>query len=157
MRQFDVICKVNVLSHEELSPEDKSLVAASKTATNGSYSPYSQFSVGAAIRMNDGSVYTGSNQENISYPCGLCAERTALFYAASEKKETPIAAIAISAKNKDGFLQKPITPCGLCRQALLEYEKKFGNKIKVLLNSENDVYVIESIEALLPLQFDSLD
>ena len=126
---------------------------AAKNATANSYSPYSRFSVGAAVRLSDGAVYTGNNQENASYPCGLCAERTALYYANAQHPDTPVEAVAIAAKNMYGFLKTPITPCGACRQSLLETENRFRQKISVYLYGTERVYRIDSIAELLPLQF----
>ncbi len=157
MKHKDIICHIDVLKAEELSKEDFFLVEESKKATENSYSPYSQFAVGAALRLTDGTVFTGANQENVSYPCGLCAERSALFYAMAQKPKVAVSTLAISAKNNEGFLSHPISPCGLCRQALLEYEKKFGQKITVYLNGTQGIYRVESIESLLPIQFDSLE
>lgn len=157
MKHKDIICHIDILNAEELSKEDFFLVEESKKATENSYSPYSQFAVGAALRLTDGTVFTGANQENVSYPCGLCAERSALFYAMAQKPKVAVSTLAISAKNNEGFLSHPISPCGLCRQALLEYEKKFGQKITVYLNGTQGIYRVESIESLLPIQFDSLE
>ncbi len=157
MKHKDIICHIDVLNVEELPKEDLSLVEESEKATENSYSPYSQFAVGAALRLSDGTVFTGANQENVSYPCGLCAERSALFYAMAQKPKVAVSTLAISAKNDKGFLDHPISPCGLCRQALLEYEKKFGQKIKIYLNGTKGIYRIESVESLLPIQFDSLE
>ncbi len=157
MKHIDITCHIDILNADELSKEDFSLLEESKKATENSYSPYSQFAVGAALRLTDGTVFSGSNQENVSYPCGLCAERSALFYAMAQKPKVAVSTLAISAKNSEGFLSHPISPCGLCRQALLEYEKKFGQKIKVYLNGTKGIYRVESIESLLPIQFDSLE
>lgn len=157
MKTLDITCHIEVLNAEELPKEDLSLLKESEKATENSYSPYSRFAVGAALRLNDGTVFTGANQENVSYPCGLCAERSALFYAMAQKPKVAVSTLAISAKNSEGFLAHPISPCGLCRQALLEYEKKFGQKITVYLNGTKGIYKVESIESLLPIQFDSLE
>lgn len=150
----EIICKVDILAWNELSSEEQSLVESAKEATLGSYSPYSKFAVGAALLLANGEVVKGSNQENVSYPCGLCAERTALFYANAAYPDQAVNAIAIAAQNVDGFLPSPITPCGACRQALLETENRFGVKMKVLLYGTERIYRVESIAALLPLQFE---
>lgn len=153
MKDFTISCHVSTLSFEELNDKERELIVAAQNATKGSYSPYSNFSVGAAVRLSDDQIVTGNNQENASYPCGLCAERTALFYANAQNPTTPVCAIAIAAKNADGFLEKPITPCGACRQALLETENRFQTKIKVYLYGTESVYRVDSIADLLPLQF----
>ncbi len=153
MEKKNIQCNVTILSYDELDEKDAELVEKAKQATSGSYSPYSQFSVGAAIRLADGTIVTGSNQENASYPCGLCAERTALFYANAQYPTLPVSAIAIAAKNVNGFLSTPITPCGACRQALLETELRYKQMIKVLLYGTEKIYCVNSIAELLPLQF----
>ena len=153
MEKKSIECKVTILSYEELDEKEAELVEKAKLATSGSYSPYSQFSVGAAVRLADGTIVTGSNQENASYPCGLCAERTALFYANAQYPTLAVDAIAIAAKNVNGFLSTPITPCGACRQALLETELRYKQKIKVLLYGTEKIYSVNSIAELLPLQF----
>ena len=153
MDKLTISCNVTILTFDELNDMEKNLVAAAQNATTNSYSPYSHFSVGAAVRLSDGSVYTGNNQENASYPCGLCAERTALYYANAQHPNTPVEAIAIAAKNADGFLKTPITPCGACRQSLLETENRFHQKITVYLYGTEGIYRVDSIADLLPLQF----
>ncbi len=153
MKQLDIRCNVTLLSYEELNADEKSLVEVAQNATSGSYSPYSRFSVGAALLLDTGVIVTGSNQENAAYPCGLCAERTALFYANAQYPESAVLAIAIAAKNEEGFVKSPITPCGACRQALLEAENRFNQKITVYLYGTEGIYRVDSISDLLPLQF----
>lgn len=153
MDKLTISCNVTILAFDELNDMEKNLVVAAQNATANSYSPYSHFSVGAAVRLSDGSVYTGNNQENASYPCGLCAERTALYYANAQHPNTPVEAIAIAAKNADGFLKTPITPCGACRQSLLETENRFHQKITVYLYGTEGICRVDSIADLLPLQF----
>ncbi|MBO4530731.1 MAG: cytidine deaminase [Paludibacteraceae bacterium] len=153
MDKLTISCNVTILAFDELNEKEKNLVVAAQNATANSYSPYSHFSVGAAVRLTDGAVYTGNNQENASYPCGLCAERTALYYANAQNPNTPVESIAIAAKNVDGFLKTPITPCGACRQSLLETENRFNQKITVYLYGTEGIYRVDSIADLLPLQF----
>ncbi len=150
----EIICKVDVLAWEELSERERVLVEHARKATEGSYSPYSAFAVGAALLLANGEVVCGSNQENVSYPCGLCAERTALYYANATYPDQPVEMLAIAAKNKDGFLPSPITPCGACRQSLLETENRFGLPITVLLFGTREILRVGSISSLLPLQFE---
>lgn len=150
----EIICKVDILSWEELCERERQLVENARKATDGSYSPYSAFAVGAALLLANGEVVRGSNQENVSYPCGLCAERTALFYANATYPDQPVEMLAIAARNKDGFLPSPITPCGACRQALLETENRFKHPITVLLYGTEKIYRLGSISSLLPLQFE---
>ena len=139
---------------DEMEPQDRELVAAANAARTGSYSPYSKFAVGAALLLENGEVVRGSNQENVSYPCGLCAERTALYYANATYPDQPVRLLAIAARNAEGFLPSPITPCGACRQSLLETENRFGKPISVLLYGERKIYRLKSIASLLPLQFE---
>ncbi len=154
MDSKEIVCKVDVLSWNELTKEEQSLAEQAKEATLGSYSPYSKFAVGAALLLANGMVVKGSNQENVSYPCGLCAERTALFYANATYPDQPVVMLAIAAQNSEGFLASPITPCGACRQALLETETRFGVKMRVILYGTERIYRVESIASLLPLQFE---
>lgn len=154
MDSKEIVCKVDVLSWNELTKEEQSLAEQAKEATLGSYSPYSKFAVGAALLLANGMVVKGSNQENVSYPCGLCAERTALFYANATYPDQPVVMLAIAAQNSEGFLSSPITPCGACRQALLETENRFGVKMRVILYGTERIYRVESIASLLPLQFE---
>lgn len=123
-------------------------------ATQRSYAPYSRFYVGAAIELANGIIITGTNQENAAYPSGMCAERTALFYANSEYPDQAVRAIAISARTEEGFTEKPITPCGACRQVLLETENRYGSHIRIYLYGTQEIQVIESAGSLLPLSFD---
>lgn len=153
MEQITILCSIEFLQWEELSGEEQQLLEAAKEATQGSYAPYSQFFVGAALRLQNDSIVIGNNQENASYPCGLCAERTALFAANSQYPNLMVSAIAIAARNADGFLKTPITPCGSCRQVMLEVEHRQNAPMKIYLYGENGVYRINSSADLLPLQF----
>lgn len=139
-------------AYEELSAEDRELVDAAKEMTRTSYAPYSEFHVGAAIRMEDGTIVRGSNQENVAYPSGTCAERTACYQASALHPGKRMAKIAVAAWTRGDFQEQPISPCGACRQALAEYEARDG-KIEVLLYGKSKVYVLESVSALLPLTF----
>lgn len=148
--------RINVCSYDELSGADKAVVDAARAATANSYAVYSNFSVGAAVRLGNGTVVSGSNQENAAYPSGLCAERTTLFWANSQYPKEPIEVLAIAARSAQGELEFPITPCGACRQVMLETEKRFGNKMKIILYGTRQCYVIDDgVRALMPLSFDS--
>ena len=143
-------------SYDELSDADKAVVDAARAATANSYAVYSNFSVGAAVRLGNGTVVSGSNQENAAYPSGLCAERTTLFWANSQYPKEPVEVLAIAARSAQGELEFPITPCGACRQVMLETEKRFGNKMKIILYGTRQCYVIDDgVRALMPLSFDS--
>ncbi|MBO4802455.1 MAG: cytidine deaminase [Bacteroidaceae bacterium] len=154
MKEFNICTKVQFFAPEELAEEDFKLVEMAKAMTAHSYSPYSHFAVGAALRLADGQIFPGSNQENASFPVGLCAERTAFFAAQASAPEVPPVAIAIAAFTDGAFTAKPVSPCGMCRQALLEAETRYGQPIRVLLYGAEGVYAIDSMKALLPLDFD---
>lgn len=158
MKEINITTRIEELGYDELPPKLLSLVEAARKATYRSYAPYSHFSVGAAILLDNGEVVTGSNQENAAYPSGTCAERTACFYAHSSHPESRMEVIAIAARGVDGeFLDNPISPCGGCRQALLEYENLAGRSMKVILVGASKVYVVPSIKALLPLAFSEIE
>lgn len=137
-----------------LSDEDRSLLVEAIEATKGAYAPYSNFCVGAAILMENGIVVRGSNQENAAYPSGLCAERTAAFYANATYPNINMKAIAIVAANDGELIDSMFYPCGACRQALLEYEIKGKSNIKVIVANKSKVNVFQSIKDLLPFYFD---
>ena len=142
-------------SKEDLPAEDAALLAKAEEMTRCSYAPYSEFHVGAALRMADGEVFSGANQENAAFPSGLCAERTTLYYAAAQRPDEPMDAIAITAEYKGGVPQGTVTPCGTCRQAMAQYESKFRRPIKVILGGSR-ILVFESVADLLPFVFDSI-
>ncbi len=135
---------------DELTQEERLLVEKAKESTKLSYSPYSHFAVGAAILLEDGSIYTGANQENAAYPSGLCAERTVMFYANAQNPSTPVKALACACFTGGHFTRKPGSPCGNCRQVLLETEQRFQQDMKILLYGENEVLIFPSAKSLLP-------
>lgn len=155
MKTLDLISRITVYEdHSELPIEWQDLLDKAYEAAKKAYSPYSNFKVGAALLLNNGEIITGNNQENAAYPSGLCAERTAIFYASAQFPEVPFNKLAITAINPKEKLTKPVSPCGSCRQALLEYEQKFKQRIEVLLaGEEGEVYVLKSISDLLPFSF----
>ncbi len=139
---------------EELSPKDRKLLQQAAKTASKSYAPYSEFHVGAAVLLENGKVICGSNQENAAYPAGLCAERVALFYANSEYPGVKVEALAISAHADHFIIDKPISPCGTCRQVIAETENRQGSKIRILMQGESGpVNMTEGIENLLPLTF----
>ncbi len=152
MKTIRLETEVKAYAYDELSDEDRRLVDEAKRMTATSYAPYSRFHVGAAILMADGSVATGSNQENAAYPSGTCAERTAAYHASAVKPGVAMKKIAVAAWTGGRFQGRPISPCGACRQVLAEYEKLYG-PIEVLLYGEECVYVLPSVASLLPLTF----
>ena len=158
MKQLVIHTTIKVYSTDELSTEEQQLVTAAKEATARSYAPYSHFHVGAAVLLANGVIVTGTNQENAAYPSGICAERTTLFYANSQYPDQAVKALAITARTSEGhWVETPISPCGACRQVMTETESRFGNPMKVLLCSAEEVFVIESAKDLLPVSFGSED
>ena len=148
--------KVAVCTYDELQTADREVVDAARAATANSYAVYSNFNVGTAVRLSNGTIVSGSNQENAAYPSGLCAERTTLFWANSQYPNEAVETLAIAARTAQGELEMPIPPCGACRQVILETEKRFGNTIRIILYGAKQCYIIEDgIKALLPLSFDS--
>ena len=141
------------LHYDELNEEDRRLIEQAKEATQRSYAPYSRFSVGAAALLANGEIVTGSNQENAASPSGLCAERTTLFYANSRYPDQAVKTLAIAARNASGFTGKPISPCGACRQVLLETARRHGSPIRILLYGTTEIYLTNGIDNLLPLSF----
>ena len=143
-------------TYDELSATDRQLIDAAKSATQRSYAPYSHFHVGAAALLADGTMITGTNQENAAYPSGICAERTTLFYAGSTHPNTAVVALAIAAYTDGAFTATPIAPCGACRQVMLETEQRHHHPIRTLLYGTEGIYIIEGgIRELLPLTFDA--
>ena len=143
-------------SPAEMSAEDQELVAAAHEARKGSYSPYSNFQVGAALRLVNGLIVKGANQENAAYPSGLCAERTAMFWASANYPDVAFDTLAISAADHGVLCELPASPCGSCRQVMAEYEKKYGRPLKVILVGAKRIRKFSKVEDLLPIIFDSL-
>ena len=146
-----------ILAHlSELSAQEQQLVANAKAAFKTAYSPYSGFLVGASVLLENGEVINGSNQENVAYPSGLCAERVALFYAGAKFPDVKINTVAISVLSKNFEVKDVISPCGACRQVMAEYEDKQHRPIKVILHSPTDeVLITNRVEDLLPFMFKS--
>lgn len=141
---------------DELPQNVVSLMHRAMEARLKSYSPYSKFSVGAALELENGEIVTGSNQENASYPSGLCAERTAVFYAGSQYPDVKIKTMAIIAGSQLKVTDKPIPPCGACRQSLAEYEVKQEAPIEIyFMGEQGKVMRSHSLANLLPLVFDN--
>ena len=143
-------------SVEELPSQDRLLADAAIEAVALSYAPYSNFNVGAAVMFEDGKIVKGANQENAAYPSGLCAERTALFYASASRPDKAMTAIAIAAGQNGHLCESPATPCGACRQVMAQYQTKSGKSMSVLLVGANRVWKFEKVDDLLPLIFDSI-
>jgi cytidine deaminase len=142
----------------ELSENHADLMQQAQEACDNAYAPYSNFHVGAALRLANGKIIKGSNQENAAYPSGLCAERTAIFWTGANHPNEQITAIAITARRKNESHFLAVTPCGSCRQALLEYELKQASPILVILEAGAGKSIIfDSIESLLPMKFSEKD
>lgn len=138
----------------ELPPEDRLLLDQARAATSTAHAPYSRYHVGAAVKLANGKLFTGSNQENMSFPAGLCAERVAVYTATAAFPDSPVASLAISARSDAFPVTEPVPPCGMCRQSVVEYEIKFGNKIRIILAGESGkVFVVNGMSTLLPLTF----
>lgn len=155
-RTFEVTTEVTAYtSKEDLPAADRALLNAALEAVDNAYAPYSRFHVGAAIRLADGTVVKGNNQENIAYPSGLCAERVAIFSAAANHPGVAVEAVAVCSKATDFAMNHPVTPCGGCRQALHEYEARQPDGIRLILYGESgEVWVVPSVRSLLPLTFE---
>ncbi len=141
---------------DELDAQDRDLAQAAIDATALSYAPYSGFNVGAAVLFEDGEIVKGANQENAAYPSGLCAERTALFYASASRPDKAMTAIAIAAGQNGKICDLPATPCGACRQVMAQYQTKSGRPMKVILVGEKLIWSFDKVDDLLPLIFDSI-
>jgi len=145
-------------STDELSEPDASLLEEARKATANAYAPYSKFLVGAVASLHNGQRVAGTNQENASYPVGICAERVLLSTLASQYAGIAIDTIAISYDNRQGESGHPISPCGICRQSLSEYEERVKNPIRIILSGlKGEVFIISQARHLLPLTFSATD
>jgi len=140
-------------SLEELSSEQRTLISKAIEAGKNAYAPYSGFNVGAAVRLENGEIITGSNQENAAYPSGLCAERVALFYAGAKYPGTRILSVAIAATKGGKPVGKPVSPCGGCRQVMVETERRHARPMEILLYGTEKIRIIHNASDLLPLPF----
>jgi cytidine deaminase len=158
MPERKIIVLFNELDFTELNEADATLLAKARMITDSAYAPYSGFFVGAAALMLNGQILTGTNQENASYPVGICAERVLLSTASSLFPDMGIQTLAISYRNSRGNSDKPVSPCGICRQSLSEFEIRTGHTIRLLLAGQEGK-IIEVMQAadLLPLRFSGKD
>ena len=152
MEEGKIILNYRLARTGELPEEDKRLKNAAVEAAKDAYAPYSHFCVGAAVLLENGTIVKGNNQENAAYPSGLCAERVALFSAGASFPAVPVVALAITAI-KDGKIQPSISPCGACRQVILEAEQRYGRPLRTLLCGSDETIIISSAKDLLPLCF----
>ncbi|MEM9680474.1 MAG: cytidine deaminase [Bacteroidota bacterium] len=157
MRSVKIETALEIYDSIDELPEDiKNLMNKAIEARNNAYAPYSKFSVGTAIQLDNHEIVIGSNQENASYPSGMCAERTAIYYAGARYPESKIIAMALTASSQNKVTDKPIPPCGACRQAISEYELKQKTPIAIyFMGATGNVVKSHSIANLLPLVFES--
>ena len=143
-------------SIDEMNPEDRDLAAEAIKAMQGAYAPYSHFHVGAAVRMSNGQIVRGANQENAAFPSGLCAERTAMFAAGARYPDKDMQSIALAGGVMGRLGSQPATPCGACRQVMAQYQAKSGKPMSVIMISADKVWKFEKVDDILPLIFDSI-
>ena len=139
-----------------LESADAVLHEVARKATANAYAPYSNFRVGAAIRLGNGQIISGSNQENASFPAGICAERVVLSAASAGFPGIPVTDLALTYVNESGHSTHPISPCGICRQTLLEYEQRFNQSIRLILGGiSGEIYIVNRATELLPFAFNN--
>ena len=156
MQEKKIILNFTSAHLSDLDSKDQQLISNAKEAFVSAYAPYSGFLVGASILLENGEIVNGSNQENVAYPSGLCAERVAMFYVGSKFPDVQIETIAVSVFSKDFEVTDIISPCGACRQVMAEYEDKQQKSIRVILHSPNDqVLIANKVQDLLPFMFKS--
>ena len=154
MKYLDVKPTITVAQMEELSESEQGLIRQAIEATRRAYAPYSHFHVGAALMLENGVTVIGCNQENAAFPAGICAERSAIFAAGAQYPDQPVVMLAIAARTPQGELQaEPVSPCGTCRQVLIETETRFHRPVRILLYGQKHIYIVNSIKELMPLSF----
>ncbi len=154
MKDLAINTTIQVAQLDELTDAEQSLLQQAIEGTRHSYAPYSRFHVGAAVLLENGMTLMGCNQENAAFSAGICAERSAIFAAGVQYPDQAVRMLAIAAKNEQGeLLDEPITPCGTCRQVIIEAETRFKKPIRILLYGRKYVYVIQGIRQLMPLSF----
>lgn len=148
---------LKVYSNEDELPENlKEILQKARKNTQNSYAPYSKFRVSCALELTDGTLVMGTNQENIAYPSGLCAERVAIFAAGAHYPDTPPKVIAITARSEKGLVNHPPTSCGACLQVMAEYENRFKTFMTIVLSGESgEVYVADGVKQFMPWGFES--
>ena len=151
----------NITYHEyasldEMNSQDRELAHAAVEAMAGSYAPYSHFNVGAAVRLSNGEIVKGANQENAAFPSGLCAERTAMFSAGATYPDKEMLSIAIAGGVYGKVCADPATPCGACRQVMAQYQAKSGKPMSVIMVGGRRTYKFDKVDDILPLIFDSI-
>ncbi len=154
MEEKKIIIKYQELSYDELEKSDKELIEKAIKAAKDAYVPYSDFHVGVAVKLNNGTILKGNNQENAAYPSGLCAERVVLFYANANYPDNAVDTMAIvTTDNKGEIIGKNASPCGACRQVIAETEVRYKTPVRILMASKKSVLIFNSIADLLPFSF----
>ena len=154
MKDLQINPIIKEAQFDELNDEERQLIELAIEGTSRSYAPHSNFHVGAAIQLKNGVKIIGCNQENAAFPAGICAERSAIFAAGAQYPDQPVIMLAITARGRDGeLIEEPASPCGTCRQVLIETETHFNQSIRILLYGRNRVYVMDGIKQLMPLSF----
>ena len=143
-------------SVEEMEKDDQELVAKAIEAMKGSYAPYSHFNVGAAVRLSDGTIVKGANQENAAYPSGLCAERTAIFAAGANYPDLDIVSLAVTGGTDNVICDTPAAPCGACRQVMAQCQTRSGKAMSVILIGGESIWKFNRVDDILPFIFDSI-
>ncbi len=154
MEKLTLNSTVYVAQWSELSDIEHKLIETAKASTYNSYAPYSHFYVGAAVLLKNDVIIPGCNQENAAFPVGICAERAAIFAAGAQYPDQPVMMLAIAERNSKGdFLKEPASPCGSCRQVIIETETRFKQPIRILLYGTSHTYIMDGIKELMPLSF----
>ncbi len=155
MKKIVISADITECSKAELEEDDRRLVQSAEDFFDHAYAPYSKFKVSAAALLDNGFIINGTNQENAASPSGTCAERTTVFYANSMYPANKVTTLAISAWYDGQIVKNPITPCGSCRQVLLETERRYGSPIRIILAGRDKCLIVNSVSDILPLNFDS--
>ena len=154
MKDLELNIQIRECQMDELTEDEQFLVTKAIESTNNSYARYSHFHVGAALLLENGEIVPGCNQENAAFPAGICAERSAIFAAGAQHPDIPVAALAIAARDASGELTtEPVSPCGTCRQVIIETETRYQKPIRILLYGRRCIYVMDGIKHLMPLSF----
>ena len=153
--------KIDIVFHEyssldEMQEQDRALAKEAIKAMKGSYAPYSHFNVGAAVRLSNGVIVPGANQENAAFPSGLCAERTAMFAAGAAYPDKDMESIAIAGGVMGRLAKAPVTPCGACRQVMAQYQTKAGKPMSVIMAGSDQILKVKKVDDLLPMIFDNI-
>lgn len=143
-------------TQQDLPAADRALLNDAIDALKGSYAPYSHFNVGAAVRLADGTVVKGANQENAAFPSGLCAERTAMFAASAQHPGVAFESLAVVCSRDGQLMPNPGSPCGACRQVMAQYEREAGKPLHIILGSGATIYTLDGVESLMPFVFNDL-